>query len=269
MKNDHKLFIFLYAFAGLLFLFTLSCKKDDSSNPADEITVTDVDGNVYKTVKIGDQTWMAENLRTTRYNDSTLIQLSYGKSSAIYGPFVCTYRYTTNADTIKTFGRLYNWYAITANNSKLCPKGWHVPTDAEWTTLTNYLAANGFNYDGSATATPAPGSTPDNLIAKSLASSTGWLSSAIVGSVGNTDFSDKRNATGFTALPGGARTSEVHFTQMGIGGFWWTYTEDKTNTNNAYGRSLICSHYSLNSGVTSKMSGFSVRCVKGDPVIIR
>ncbi len=264
MKQYNRLFICLLAFTGFILLFTLSCKKDDSNNTTDETTVKDIDGNVYNTVTIGTQTWMAENLRTTRYNDSTLIPLPFARSSAIFGPFVCTYRYTTNSDTIKTYGRLYNWYAITAGNGKLCPKGWHIPTDAEWTTLTDYLTAHGFNYDGSAAATAAPGTTPENRIGKALASSTGWLSSAIEGSVGNTDFADKRNAVGFNAQPGSARNEVGQFTQMGVGGFWWTSTENSSNTNNAYGRSLLNSYYSLNTGVANKMCGFSVRCVK-DP----
>jgi uncharacterized protein (TIGR02145 family) len=174
------------------------------------------------------------------------------------------YKYTTNSDTIKTYGRLYNWYAITAGNGKLCPKGWHIPSDAEWTTLTNYLSANGYNYDVSIAANPAPGTTPENMIGKALASSTGWLSSAIEGSVGNTDFTGKRNATGFTAFPGGARTEFGQFTQMGTAGYWWTLTESSTNTSNAIGRQLINSYYNISSGTTSKMCGFSVRCVK-DP----
>jgi uncharacterized protein (TIGR02145 family) len=178
-------------------------------------------------------------------------------------PTVCTYKYTTNADTIKTYGRLYNWDALATGI--LCPSGWHLPTDAEWTTLTNYLSAHGYNYDGSVVAIPAPGTTPDNMIGKALASSTGWISSAIKGSVGNTDFADKRNATGFNAFPGGARTDVGKFEYMGVGGYWWTTTEDNTNTNNAYGRSLINSYYSLNSGVISKVYGFSVRCVKDYP----
>jgi uncharacterized protein (TIGR02145 family) len=266
MKKNNKLFIILFAFTGLISLFILSCKKDDSNNPADETTVKDIDGNVYKTIKIGDQTWMAENLRTTRYNDSTLIPLPYAKSSPfILGPFVCMYKYTTNSDTIKTYGRLYNWYAITAGNGKLCPKGWHIPSDAEWTTLTDYLSANGYTYDGSPAATAAPGSNPVNLIGKALASTTGWLSSAIEGSVGNTDFPGKRNASGFTAFPGGARSEVGKFEHMGVGGFWWTATEKSSNTVNAFGRSILNDSYSINRGDASKMSGFSVRCVKGYP----
>jgi uncharacterized protein (TIGR02145 family) len=262
MQKKQTILICLLLITGFFSLLTYSCKKDDSNNSAAE-TVKDIDGNVYKTVTIGTQTWMAENLRTTRYNDSTLIPFPYGKSSPdIMGPFVCTYKFTTNSDTIKTYGRLYNWYALTANNGKLSPKGWHIPSDAEWTTLTNYLTSHGYNYDGSTAATPAPGTTPENRIGKALASSTGWLSSAIEGSVGNTDSPAKRNATGFTALPAGARTDLGAFIYMGVGGFWWTLTENSSNTVNAYGRSLLNDSYSVNRGDASKMSGFSVRCVK-------
>ena len=260
MQKKHPILICLLLIMSVFSLFAYSCKKDDSNNTADETTVKDIDGNVYNTVTIGTQTWMAENLRTTRYNDSTLIPLPFARSGAIFGPFVCTYKYTTNSDTIKTYGRLYNW--LTLNTGKLCPKGWHIPSDAEWTTLTNYLTDHGYNYDGSATANAAPGTTPENRIGKALASSIGWLSSAIEGSVGNTDFPDKRNKTGFTALPAGARTDVGAFVQMGVAGFWWTSTENSSNTTNAYGRSLINSYYSLNTGVTSKMCGFSVRCIR-------
>lgn len=265
MQKKQTILICLLLIMGFYSLLTYSCKKDDS-NTADETTVKDIDGNVYKTVTIGNQTWMAENLRTTRYNDSTLIPLPFAKSSAIFGPFVCTYKYSTNSDTIKTYGRLYNWYALTANNGKLCPKGWHIPSDAEWTTLTNYLTAHGYNYDGSATANSAAGTTPENRVGKALASSSGWLSSAIEGSVGNTDFPDKRNATGFTAFPGGVRAENGQFTQMGMAGYWWTFTESTANTTNAIGRSLINNYSNISSGTASKTCGFSVRCVKGDPV---
>jgi len=262
MQQKHTTLICLFLITGFFSIFSYSCKKDDSNN--DETTVKDIDDNVYKTVTIGTQTWMAENLRTTRYNDSTLIPtIIYGKSSpAIMGPYVCTYKNTKNSDSIKTYGRLYNWLAVSAGNNKLCPKGWHIPSDAEWTILTNYLTAQGYNYDGSAAATSAPGTTPENRIGKALASSNGWLSSAIEGSVGNTDFPGKRNASGFTAFPGGARTDVGKFEHMGVGGFWWTTTENSSNTVNAYGRSILNDSYSINRGDASKICGFSVRCVK-------
>ena len=180
-------------------------------------TVTDADGNVYHTVTIGTQTWMVENLRTTKYNDGTSIPnvtdaTAWGNLTT---PGVCTYKNTSNTDTINTYGRLYNWYTV--NTGKLAPTGWHVPSDAEWTTLENYLIANGYNYDGTTTG---------NKYAKALASATGWYSYSSTGAVGNTDYPAKRNVTGFTALPGGYRYGGGAFYDIGYYGYWWSATED-------------------------------------------
>ena len=127
-------------------------------------TVTDIDGNIYQTVTIGTQTWMVENLRTTKYNDNSAIPEITGAItwSNLTTPGMCTNNNTKNTDTINTYGRLYNWYAV--NTGKLPPIGWHVPTDAEFTILENYLIANGFNYDGTTTGN----SISNNKIAKAL-----------------------------------------------------------------------------------------------------
>jgi hypothetical protein len=101
--------------------------------------VTDIDGNIYSTVTIGTQTWMKQDLKTTRYNDGAAIPLVTDNTAwaALTTPGYCLYNNTNNADSIRTFGALYNWYAV--NTGKLAPTGWHVATDAEWTTLTTYL----------------------------------------------------------------------------------------------------------------------------------
>ena len=111
-------------------------------------TVKDADGNVYTTVKIGNQVWTVENLRTTKYNDGSAIPLVTDSAAWVNltTPGYCYYNNTTNADSIKKYGALYNWYAV--DTKKLAPAGWHVPTDAEWDTLQNYLIANGYNWDG-------------------------------------------------------------------------------------------------------------------------
>ena len=101
-------------------------------------TVTDIDGNVYHTVTIGTQTWMVENLKTTKYNDGTAIPLVTDSTAwlNLTTPGYCWYN--NDAATYKnTYGALYNWFTV--NTSKLAPSGWHVPTDAEWTTLITYL----------------------------------------------------------------------------------------------------------------------------------
>ena len=113
---------------------------------------------------------------------------------------------------------LYNWPA--ALNA--CPAGWHLPTDAEWTELENYLADNGYNYDGTTGGGRAK-------IAKSLASTSGWESSTTTGAVGNTDYSAYRNKSGFSALPGGYRRDNGRFSRIGSCGRWWSATEDSTD----------------------------------------
>jgi uncharacterized protein (TIGR02145 family) len=117
-------------------------------------TLTDTDGNVYQTVQIGTQVWTVENLRVTKYNDGSSIPLD--TSTATWGnattPMFCYYSNTTNSDSIKKYGALYNWYVVNPlNPKKIAPTGWHVPTDAEWDTLQNNLIAKGYNWDGTTT----------------------------------------------------------------------------------------------------------------------
>ncbi len=100
-------------------------------------TVTDIDGNVYNTVNIGTQLWLLENLKTTKLNDGTIIPNVTDTTSwsNLTTPGRCAYNNTTNADTINTYGLLYNWHTV--NTGNLCPIGWHVPSDSEWISLTN------------------------------------------------------------------------------------------------------------------------------------
>ncbi|MBK8484993.1 MAG: fibrobacter succinogenes major paralogous domain-containing protein [Saprospiraceae bacterium] len=103
-------------------------------------TMTDIDGNTYKTITIGTQTWMAENLRVTKYRngDPITIVTDNANWTAFTSGAYCNYNNTTDKDHIATYGRLYNWYAVT-DNRNIAPAGWHVPSDAEWRILTSYL----------------------------------------------------------------------------------------------------------------------------------
>ena len=147
------------------------------------------------------------------------------------------------------YGRLYNWYAV--NTGKLCPTGWHVPSNDEWITLQNYLIANGYNYDGSTTGTN---------IAKSMASTTGWASSTTTGAIGNSPLTN--NTSGFTALPGGLRSNSGTFVNISYYGGWWSSPEQ--GTSSAYYRSLYYDFSYLYDGYGTKVSGFSVRCLRND-----
>ena len=214
------------------------------------IGVQDTDGNTYSTITIGKQVWMKENLKTTKYNDGTPIPNVTGNSqwsSLTTGAFCW---YSNSISNKETYGALYNWYAV--NTGKLCPVGWHVPSDAEWTTLENYLIANGFNYDGTTTG---------NKIAKALAATTNWLSSTTTGAVGNTDYPAKRNATGFSALPGGYRgNNNGTFDNAGGYGVWWSSAE--YSSSDAWYRGLNYSVVYVYRYVSNKEGGFSVRCLR-------
>ena len=224
-----------------------------TSSETSESTVTDVDGNIYNTVTIGTQTWMVENLKTTKYNDGAAIPEVTSDSiwrTLTTGAY-CVYNNMPN-----NYGALYNWYAV--NTGKLAPAGWHVPTNDEWTTLENYLIANGFNFDG----TTNGNRETNNKIAKSLADTTGWYSTSVAGTVGNTDYPVKRNSSGFKALAGGYRDYYGMFAIMGYAGCWWSSSEIVPNATTVWSRWISFSYVNVLSGHYDKYYGFSIRCIK-------
>lgn len=194
--------------------------------------VTDVDGNVYATVIIGNQVWMTKNLMTTRYNDKTPIPNITENADWINvtSPGFCWYR---NETTFKNYGALYNWYAV--NTGKLCPTGWHVPIEAEWTALTDYLG--GERYAG--------GKLKEQGIAH-------WISP-------NEGADD---VFGFSALPGGYRSGLTSGSSRAMGyiGWWWAGTEYDLNW--ARNRTIAFDVSDIARGMGLKRNGYSVRCVK-------
>ncbi len=209
--------------------------------------VIDVDGNVYQSVRIGNQVWMAENLRVTKYNDSTVIPLDTLKTTwdSPTTPKYCFYNNTTNSDSIKRYGALYNWHVVNpANARKIAPTGWHVPTDVEWDTLENYLIAKGYNWDGTTTG---------YKIAKALAAKSDWLTYSLTGTIG-CDLAIN-NGSGFSAFPGGFRRDNGYFSSQSSNSYWWCTTEDR-------GRCLGHDLEKLERSCLSKSFGLSVRLVK-------
>ena len=210
--------------------------------------VVDIDGNAYKTIKIGKQVWMAENLKTTRYRNGEAISnvkdpIPWGTTTS--GAW-CDYKnLPLNGNK---YGHLYNWYAV-ADPRNIAPEGWHVPTDAEWTELENFLIANGGNWDGTTTG---------NKIGKSLAAATNWKSYTTEGAIGFDILIN--NSSGFTALPGGFRSSGGAFDSIGGDGNWWSSTEG--GAAGAWGRGLGYSGNGLGRGLNTKSYGFSVRCLR-------
>ncbi len=224
--------------------------------------VTDIDGNNYFTIIIGEQEWMAENLRVTSYSDGTSIDhiindadwaYTYTSNIGAYAvyPHEGIEELNSENDVLETFGALYNWYAV--ETAKLCPAGWHVPSDDEWTIMQDYLIENGYNYDNSVT-------TGDRL-AKSLASTTGWEPSTIEGVPGNTDYPEKRNITGFSALPSGERDSDGDFLNYSITGRWWASSLSIGETY-AYYFYIDYDDRSAHLSYIIKSKGYSVRCLK-------
>jgi len=191
-------------------------------------SVSDNDGHAYKTVQIGDLTWMAENLRTTLLNNGTeLPNLCQGTKWAIMSdPAYCRF----NNDSV-SYGMLYNRYAV--NSGKLCPAGWHVSTGDDWSKLIAYIGSDtvGFKLKESGTLH--------------------WESP-------NTEAT---NETGFTALPGGYRNNVAGtFNNAGKIGYFWTSAGYNTVDAEYYMLSYNFSHIDHSS--TGKSVGFSVRCVK-------
>ena len=145
--------------------------------------------------------------------------------------------YNNDAANNTTYGKLYNWYAV--NDSRgLCPTGWHVPSDVEWTTLINYLDPN------------ADGGNYANIAGGKMKSTTGWTSPN----------SGATNESGFTGLPGGFREYAGTYIFIGDDGNWWSSTEDYSA--GAWGRILVYYHSGVGRYNSNKRLGFSVRCFR-------
>ena len=191
------------------------------------------DGNVYKIVTIGTQVWMAENLKATKYNDGTVItDGNEGTWKNYTSGAYCDYG--NNSSNSVTYGRLYNWYAVsstTNGNKNICPTGWHVPTDAEWTTLTTYLGGE---------------SVAGGKLKESGTSH--W----------NSPNTGATNSSGFTALPGGYRTDYGDFKNVKNFGYWWSSTQSA----NIYCRFMRHDSSAAGTKYHKRTYGFSVRCVR-------
>jgi uncharacterized protein (TIGR02145 family) len=208
--------------------------------------VSDYDGNVYHTLTIGSQTWMVENLKTTHYKDGTTIpNVTDGIAwNNLTTPSYCWYNNDISNKT--TYGALYNWYAV--NTGKLALTGWHVATNAEWTTLNSYISSHLGNSLNTA---------------KALAATTNWATTSDAGGVGCN--LNNNNSSGFSALPGGCRTFDNYsfFGYQGLFGYWWSSTVSNLISNGALSISMYTGNSSASVGSLSYMSrGFSVRCVR-------
>ena len=259
MKKITSILLGMMAVAMLV-----SCEKDpqpepeptpvDPEDPAVLVmipdAVTDIEGHHYDAVQIGSQVWMAQNLRTHRYADSTFIP----HSNYTNGGQLQLYYPNNDTNNVEEYGYLYNWKAAVhgetagsdANPSGIqgvCPDGWHLPSDAEWMQLTDYLIQHHISCGDDATS-----------IAKALASSTGWKASYAECAVGNTP--EYNNTTGFSARPAGTFTDGyVHFGEYAR--YWTTTSPDVSCYWGIYYHSAV-----VGKGFADRGEGLSVRCVR-------
>jgi uncharacterized protein (TIGR02145 family)/uncharacterized repeat protein (TIGR02543 family) len=235
-KNSYT-FAGWYSDTALTTLFTFSSPITASITLYAKWEIRDVEGNVYHEVAIGIQVWMVENLRTTRLNDSTAIplvtaQLPWAGLGINYlsNPGYCWYSNDSVANA--TYGPLYNWFCV--NTGKLAPKGWHVPTDFEWSELSFFLGGDSV----------AGGKLKEAGLAHWQSPNTGAT-----------------NETGFSALPGGERDDVGDFYSIGSYGTWWSSTASMTE-NYIWGRSISSVNPYLHSFLDVTTNGFSIRCIR-------
>lgn len=220
----------IYIFILLNAFLVSNCEKENKDNSSNNLTGTFTDsrdGNIYKTVKIGEQIWMAENLKYLPSVVSTDIRSTTAPCYYVYGYEGSDVSFAKSTSNYKNYGVLYNWVA--AVNS--CPTGWHLPSHDEWTELIDYLGS----FAG------------DKL--KEIGT-THWASP-------NNEASDE---VGFSALPGGD-CNYGGFNRIGQTGNWWSDTESIKDIS-AFYRSLSSNNSNVGSYALFIETGFSVRCIK-------
>ena len=225
-KQSILILLFLIPFLGISQLYTPGAG------------VTDIDGNTYQTIIINGQEWMAENLRTTKYaNGDPIPNLTDDTqwSNLATGAWA---HYNNDSQYENPYGKLYNWYTV-ADPRNVCPTGWHVPTDSEYTLLTDYLGGE-----------PVAGGKMKRTGTQY------WISP-------NTDAT---NESSFSGLPCGGRNSNGSFNGIGVNGYWWSSTEN--GTISAWFRYLDYSFGSVSRDTNGKRNGFSVRCINNSTVSI-
>jgi len=238
-KHIMTRYLFKYLFLAIIILFS-GCAAFRPVDPDVVEKVTDIDGNSYETVTIGEQEWFAENLRVTRYRNGDSINGSLPENEWYSAEEGAYFRYDDDKGSDKIYGKLYNWYAVIDQRS-LCPEGWTVPADSDWKQLEIYLGLDPEDADEyGARGTDEGGKLK-------IKGTTYWTSPN----------DGATNESGFTALPGGY-VGGFYF--IGLFGSWWTTTE--IHELNAWSRLL--DHYTAKIYRLSndKKEGFSVRCIR-------
>ena len=236
-------------------VFTTLDQSSEGQPCPNAATVTDYDGNTYNTVKIGDQCWMKENLRTTHYANG--VSIPTGSTQSYTAPYYYNYSYCNSNIPHTQCGYLYNWVAVmngavssNANPSGvqgICPTGWHVPSDAEWTQLENYVGL----------LHPCNGNSSN--IAKSLSSTNGWNNSYSNCTPGNS--SSTNDATGFSGVPAGLYSNGGQGYD-GESAYFWSSTEYNYRSIYSFYRRLKYNSESVYRDDIANNAGLSVRCIR-------
>jgi uncharacterized protein (TIGR02145 family) len=256
----------------------VSCQPDDDENPAGSVgggnnngggasgltqhtcgqanvhnadltygTMTDQEGQTYKTIVIGSQEWMAENLNTSTYRNGEPILTNLSSEeweNTINTQQGAWYYYNNNPSNSCPYGKLYNWYAC-VDSRNLCPSGWHIPSDAEWSEMINYLDPNA---DGGSNTGNYAGGKLKSL--GTLEEGTGSFFSPNYGAT---------NSSGFSAVAGSGCNSAGTFANLGTNGTWWSSTS--YGANQAWIRIVGAYGDNVSRFGVYRQGGYSVRCV--------
>jgi uncharacterized protein (TIGR02145 family) len=236
-----------------LVLFTSACTKDDSDaapappggnpNTTDCGTVTDIDGNVYGTVRIGGQCWIKENLQVTHYRNGDEITSDLDSAEWQTAATGATCIYEDSAALATTYGRLYNWYAV-ADPRGLCPQGWHPPSATEWQLLEQTLGL--------------PANAAGNLGMRGIAENVGGKMKS-VSALWTAPNGGATNSSGYSALPAGTRGTNSLYYGLNTSATWWSVTEASSTTG--WSRYLSHDVGGIGGYDYTKTVGLSCRCI--------
>ncbi len=247
---------------SMLGIILTSCEKDekDPNGPPEETifpdcgTITDADGNVYKTVVIGNQCWMRQNLKTTRYRNNDPIPTTGTPATGISEETAPKYQWAVNGDdsNLDLYGRLYTWHAATDSRG-ICPQGWKLPSDDDWKILEANL--------------DMPRSELNEVGSRG---SSAYIGCKLAGKAdlwgANTTLArpEQFGTSGFDGLPAGGRNTGGSYVTPGFSTYWWTSTPGAPSQFNetGYFRYLINERTSIERGFAITGFGFPVRCVK-------
>jgi uncharacterized protein (TIGR02145 family) len=241
---------------GAVYHFRIKASNELGTSFSPDITfstdMSDIENNKYNTIVIGNQVWMTENLRSTKYNDGSIIpsitdnEVWRSASSAAYS------WYNNDPGNKELYGAYYNWYVVDKSmngNKNVCPSGWHIPIKSEWEVFLNYLSQNGYGFEGNGES-----------IAKSIAATSGWVSTSGESLVGNDQPSN--NSSGFNGVPAGTRSYNGSFAVFSYWAGWWSQTNNYSLSYTSWYVVITNVDNKPRTIALNQTYGASIRCMK-------